>query len=321
MKKRILSLFAVLLILALALTGCGRKKEPEAQEPEPTAEPEATIDPHAGMVEVTDGAGGTIWVDEAAELTEFPMDRTLFSVENGVARYDGEGYTLLRGVDVSEYQGAIDWTAVRESGVEFALLRCGWRGYSGGSLNEDTYFLQNVEGASAVGIKVGAYFFSQAVSVAEAAEEAVFTAKLLEGLTLDLPVFYDWEVIGTQPARTDDWDARTVTDGCLEFCDLMESAGYEAGVYSYIPHVYSHYVLDDLAGLSVWMGDPGNFPEFYYEHSIWQYSVTGSVPGIDGDVDLDVMYMPVPAAEDASASAASPADTGTAGAQEGAAEG
>ena len=302
MKKRLISILMAAAMLLCALSGCGKDKEPEA-----SPSPEITPDPHEGQVEVTNGVGGTIWVDEAEALDLFSLDRYSFSVTDGVVTYSKDDAALLRGVDVSEHQGEIDWKAVAAAGYQFAMIRVGYRGFSEGIVYADTLYKENIQGAQAAGLKVGVYFFSQAVSVIEAAEEAVFTAKLLEGLTLDLPVYYDWEIIGTQPARTDDCDARTVTDGCLEFCHLLETAGYETGVYSYIPHVYSHYILNDLAGLSVWMGDPGNFPEFYYEHSIWQYSVTGSVPGIEGDVDLDVLYVPV-TAEDASAAAATPAE-------------
>ena len=290
MKNRFLSVLVPAALCALLLAGCGRKKEPEpTPSPEPT--PEVTVDPHAGQIEVTDGEGGTLWVNEAEALTEFPMDRTLFSVSDGVVTYGGEGYTLLRGIDVSDYQNAIDWTAVRDAGIDFAILRCGWRGYSGGSLNEDTYFRQNMEGAKTAGLKVGAYFFSQAVSVMEAAEEAVFTAQLLEGYELDLPVYFDWEIIGVESARTDGTDAHTVTEAALEFCRLLESEGYSTGVYSYIPNVYWMYELDSLQGMDIWMGDPGGWPEFYYEHTTWQYSFSGSVPGIEGNVDMNVMYV------------------------------
>lgn len=289
MKKRFLSVFILLSVIASLFAGCGRGKTEE--EPEPAELPEETVDPHAGMIEVTDGAGGTIWVYPAEALEEFPMDRTLFSVTDGAAQYAGEGYALMYGVDVSDYQGAIDWIAVRESGIEFAILRCGWRGYSGGSLNEDNCFRQNVEGAVAAGLHVGAYFFSQATSVLEAAEEAVFTARLLQGCPLDLPVFFDWEFIGTEPARTDGTDAHTVTEAALEFCRLLESEGYRAGVYSYIPDVYSMYELNSLRGMEIWMGDPGSWPEFWYDHTIWQYSFSGSIPGIEGNVDRDVIYV------------------------------
>ena len=293
MKKRILSFFALFALALCLLSGCGRNKTPES-EYTPAPSPAETPDPHAGMVEATDGAGGTIWVDEATTLTRLGPDRTLFSVSDGVVTYAGEGYALLRGIDVSDYQGAINWVAVRESGIDFAILRCGWRGYSGGSLNEDKYFRQNVEGAVAAGVKIGAYFFSQATSVMEAAEEAVFTAKILQGCPLTLPVFFDWENIGTESARTDGVDAHTVTQAALEFCRLLGSEGYQTGVYSYIPNVYSMYELDSLQGIPLWMGDPGSWPEFLYEHDIWQYSFTGTVPGIEGNVDMNVIYVADP---------------------------
>lgn len=288
MKTRILSLFAALALLAGLLAACAR--EPE-QEPDPTPEP--TVDPHEGMIEVPDGSGGTMWVYEAEELTPFSMDTSAFSVTNGVVSYAGEDYTLLRGIDVSDHQGEIDWQAVAGSGVEFAVIRCGWRGYGGGSLNEDELFRRNIEGAQAAGLKVGVYFFSQATSLVEGAEEALFTLSLLEDYTLDLPVFFDWEFIGTEPARTDDVDGATVTDACLEFCRLVSSAGYDTGVYAYLNLAYFTYELNRLQDIAIWMGDPGTWPEFYYDHRFWQYSFTGSVPGIEGDVDLDVMFRPV----------------------------
>ena len=290
MKKRLFSIFAAALLLMPLLSGCGRE-EPAEPEPTETPAPAVTADPHAGMVEVSNGAGGTVWVDEAEGLPLFPLDRTLFSVTDGAVSYAGEGCELRRGVDVSEHQGDIDWLAVKSAGIDFAILRCGWRGYGGGSLNEDTYFRRNLEGAHAAGLEVGVYFFSQAVSVMEAAEEAVYTARLLEGCTLELPVYFDWEIIGTEPARTDDTDAHTVTQAALEFCSLMESSGYRAGIYSYIPNVYTMYELDSLAGMEFWMGDPGTWPEFRYDHAVWQYSFTGNVPGISGDVDMNVMYI------------------------------
>ena len=283
MKKRILSFIAVLALLVSCLSACGRK----TQEP---SEPMETPDPHAGMVEVSDGSGGMMWVKEAPDLTPFALDTAAFSVTNGVAAYSGEDCTLMRGIDVSDHQGEIDWQAVAASGVEFAVIRCGWRGYSGGSLNEDARFRANIEGAKQAGLKVGVYFFSQAVNILEAAEEAVYTVSLLEGYSLDLPVFFDWELIGTEPARTDNVSGETVTDAALEYCRLLVSAGYETGVYAYLNLAYFTYDLNRLKDITVWMGDPGTWPEFYYEHSFWQYSVTGAVPGIEGDVDLDVMY-------------------------------
>jgi GH25 family lysozyme M1 (1,4-beta-N-acetylmuramidase) len=196
----------------------------------------------------------------------------------------------VRGIDVSDHQTEIDWQAVADSGIEFAIIRCGWRGYSGGSLNEDTTFRQNMEGAKAAGLKVGVYFFSQATSMVEGAEEAIFALNLLEGYSLDLPVFFDWEEIGVESARTDNVSGETVTAAALEFCRLVESAGYDSGIYAYLNLAYFTYDLNQLEGITIWMGNPGSAPEFYYDHTYWQYSFTGSVDGIQGDVDLDVIF-------------------------------
>lgn len=290
MKKRILSVLILTALFVSLAAACGRTPEPEPT-PEPTAVP--TPDPHEGMIEVNDGAGGTMWVDEAPDLAPFTLDVDALSVADGRVTYAGEDYRLLRGIDVSDHQKEIDWQSVADSGVDFAIVRCGWRGYGGGSLNEDERYRENIEGAQAAGLRVGAYFFSQATSVMEAAEEAVYTAALLADYDLDLPVFFDWEKIGTEPARTDDVPGTTVTDECLEFCRLLASEGYDTGVYAYLNLAYLTYELDRLEGVTLWLGDPGTRPVFYYDHTFWQYSYTGAVPGIDGDVDLDAMFIPV----------------------------
>ncbi|MCC8356645.1 MAG: glycoside hydrolase family 25 protein [Oscillospiraceae bacterium] len=291
MKNRILSLILIILLLVsltvvLVVLAVRNVHKEEAVEPTPTA------DPYEGLVLVPDGSGGTMWVAEATELTPFALDADAFSVTDGIASYSGDDATLVLGVDVSEHQGSIDWQAVADAGIEFAIIRCGWRGYSGGSLNTDSLFQENVEGALAAGLDVGVYFFSQAVSVVEAAEEAILTLELIDGYDISLPVFFDWDTIGTgESARTDNVNANTVTEACLEFCQLIESEGYEAGVYAYLNLAYFTYDLNQLKDLTIWMGNPGSQPEFYYEHTYWQYSFTGSVDGIEGDVDMDVMYV------------------------------
>jgi GH25 family lysozyme M1 (1,4-beta-N-acetylmuramidase) len=306
MKRRILfsivaAAVAAALAICLLLLCIGRKTQKQAEEePIPTAStqaPEVTPDPHEGQVQVADGYGGVMWVDEAENLTPFSMDLSAFSRAGDDLVYTGDDYTLVKGLDVSDHQSEIDWQAVADAGYEFAIIRCGWRGYSGGSLNEDTAFRRNIEGAQAAGLKVGVYFFSQATSLVEGAEEAIFTLDLLEGYDLDLPVFFDWEEIGVDAARTDDVSGQVVTAAALEFCRLIQSAGYDAGIYAYLNLAYFTYDLNQLEGMTLWMGNPGTAPEFYYDHTYWQYSFTGTVPGIEGDVDLDVIFIPTEAAQ------------------------
>ena len=287
MKRHISIFLALLLLLALALTGCGPK------EPEPTPTPEPTPDPHEGEVQVLDGLGGFKWVKDAPNLAVFPFFYDNFTVTDQIPSYAGEGLTFRRGIDVSEHQQDIDWAQVAASGVEFAIIRCGYRTYELGTLKEDARFREYIEGALDAGLEVGVYFFSQAVSIVEAAEEAVFTLHLIEDYDVTLPVFFDWEFMGEgYNARTDGVDGETLTACCLEFAHLVRSAGYEPGMYSYLNLAYDTYDLDQLEDIILWMGDPGTRPIFYFDHDFWQYSFTGSVPGIEVDVDLDAMYIP-----------------------------
>ena len=270
--------------LVLALGGCGAPPPPEPS-------PSPTPDPHAGMVEVPSGFGDTMWVPRREGLAVNPL--TAEDFEDGA--YIGADYLTRRGVDVSEHQQEIDWAAVKDSGVDFAIIRAGYRGYGeAGRLHADAFFDANMTGALSSGLDVGIYFFSQATGPAEANEEASFLLGLLDDYppeTLALPVFYDWEAIGSEAARTDGMDGETVTACALAFCRHMAAAGYRAGVYAYRQLGYYIYDLGILADYDLWIGAPGPYPDFYYSHPLWQYSFQGEVPGIDGDVDLDLLFL------------------------------
>lgn len=281
-KKTLLMFFAVLLFIASA---CGK------------AVPEPTVDPHAGMVQVPDGSGGMWWITPSEVLPVNVFSPSEFKTDGeGAVTYMGDAFTARYGIDVSEHQGEVDWEAVADSGVEFAILRAGYRGWSEGTLNEDAFFAANLQGARSAGLRVGCYFFSQAVNSAEAEEEAVFLLSLLNGTELDLPVFFDWEEIGEE-ARTSNTAAGMPTDGCLAFCTAMEDAGYQTGVYFYRNLGYNVYALEKLNGLNFWAGALGDSPDFYYAHRFWQYSITGTVPGVENYVDRDIWFEPAPAAE------------------------
>lgn len=250
--------------------------------------PKEYIDPHAGMVRVADGRGGEMWAPLYEDVPAADFSAEDFSAAGSYIDYAG---TALRGIDVSEHQGEIDWQAVRDDGVEFAIIRAGYRGYSEGLLYEDAFFRANIEGARAAGLKVGVYFFSQAVDTAEAVEEAEFLLGIIGSYTLELPVFFDWELVAeVGETRVDAVDGQTLTDGCLAFCATVESAGYRAGVYFYRSLGYYDYELDRLTNLVFWVGAPGSAPDFYYEHAIWQYSFTGAVGGIAGGTDLNLLF-------------------------------
>ncbi len=268
--------------LAICLCACG-------------AETKTYVDPHAGMVSVSDGRGGEMWVTLYDDVPASSFVADQFYPDGTYIDYSGSQYKALRGIDVSEHQGTIDWQKVHDDGVDYAIIRVGYRGYSEGKLFEDACFKTNIEGAKAVGLKVGVYFFSQAVNTLEATEEADFLLNSVKGYKLDLPIYFDWERVGeVGQTRVDDVDGTTITDCALAFCGTVETAGYDAGVYFYRSLGYYDYELNRLTNLIFWVGAPGSAPDFYYKHTMWQYSFTGTVNGIEGGTDLNLLFEEVP---------------------------
>lgn len=209
--------------------------------------------------------------------------------------YDGDylsctaqDYAL--GVDVSHYQGDIDWQQVRQAGFTFAILRVGGRGYGEeGKLYRDTHAQKNYEGAKAAGLKVGVYFFSQAVTEGEAREEARYVLSLIDGWELDLPVVYDWEHMG-EDSRTAHIEEDQKILFTQAFFQVIESAGYQP-----MPYVAPWASEDYMAAFKeypIWLVLYSDQMTFKYHFDIWQYSCTGKVPGIEGDVDINIAIIP-----------------------------
>lgn len=192
------------------------------------------------------------------------------------------------GIDVSTHQNTIDWQAVADSGIEFALIRAGYRGATAGELYEDDCFAYNLKEAKKAGIKVGVYFFSQAINVEEAREEAEYVCELLDKEELELPVFYDWEYLEGRVPQP--WLA-PMTDCALAFCETVKAEGYEAGVYFNQDYGYNYLDIRELGDCTLWLAEYGDVPEFPYLYHCVQYTDSGSVPGIQGPVDLNLMIL------------------------------
>jgi len=194
------------------------------------------------------------------------------------------------GVDVSEHQSVIDWEQVKDAGFQFAMVRAGYRGYTEGKLFADSSFEYHLQGAREAGLDVGVYFFSQAVTPAEAAEEAAFVLKALDGRSLDLPVVFDWEYVSAD-VRTGIVDGKTLTDCAIAFCEAVEAEGYDAMVYFNQDQAENVYRLEELTDYDFWLAmysDEMNFP---YRIEMWQYTEEGNVPGIEGNTDIN-LYLP-----------------------------
>ena len=197
------------------------------------------------------------------------------------------------GVDVSEHQGQIDWEAVADTRVRFAMVRMAFRGWgSEGALRADALGYDNLNGARAAGLQVGVYVFSQAISVEEAVEEAQFVLQLLDGQALDLPIVFDWETVSSEDARTADMDIDTLNACAQAFCQQIEAAGYEAMVYFNLDLAKRMLHLLDLqeAGYDFWLAMYSQTLNYAYQVRMWQYTSSGTVDGIRGKVDLNLYF-------------------------------
>ncbi len=285
MNKKVLCPF-ILLIIMLLLSACKSGKTGAPAEEE-TAE--ITISREPDILSFVDTHGNVYEMSIDPDIAANPYDDSNFVRDGDRLSYEDEEYTSRTGVDVSYYQGEIDWEKVSASGMEFAILRIGYRGYgTKGSLNPDATFQDNLEGAKQAGLDVGVYFFSQAVNEEEALEEAQFVLETLDGEALELPIVFDPEHISDTQARTDSVSAEQFTRNAAAFCAAVEDAGYKAMVYSNM--VWEAYWLDlkELADYPVWYADYEPLPQTPYAFAIWQYTESGNVDGIEGSVDLNL---------------------------------
>ena len=218
-----------------------------------------------------------------------------FSTDSrGRVDYQGAGYEVLTGIDVSAHQGSVQWDRVAADGIDYAMLRIGYRGYgSSGVLKSDDCFEANLKGVQQAGLGVGVYFFSQAVSVEEARQEARYVLERLGGRKLDFPVVFDWEYIGHDTARTDGVKGPLITEMALAFCEEIRKGGYEPMVYTNQHLGYLEYDLRKLSGLPLWLAEYNSRPGFYYDFSMWQYTEKGHVDGVQGKADLDLCFKPL----------------------------
>lgn len=199
----------------------------------------------------------------------------------------------MKGIDVSQWQGTIDWAKVKAAGIEFAIIRAGFRGYAAaGKLAEDPQFQENIQGAISVGIPVGVYFLSQALTPEEGREEARFCLDLVRPYKLDFPVYIDSEYANTeQTGRADGLSKEARTAAVMAFCAEVEAAGYYVGIYA--SESWFAQKLGDVSRYDKWIAKWDGKPTA--AHGIWQHSNTGRVNGITTDVDLDEAYKDYPA--------------------------
>ncbi|MFI3213236.1 MAG: Ig-like domain-containing protein [Eubacteriales bacterium] len=192
------------------------------------------------------------------------------------------------GIDVSKWNGTIDWTSVKNSGVSYVIIRCGYRGSTSGGLIEDPMFKTNIQGAINAGLKVGVYFFSQAINETEAIEEASMTISLIKNYAISYPVFLDVEASG---GRADSISSSTRTSVIKAYCETIKNSGYTAGVYANKNWLETMMDASSLSSYKIWLAQYATTPTYGGKYDLWQYSKSGSVTGISGNVDLNISYL------------------------------
>ena len=235
------------------------------------------------------------WYEIIGDLDKHGYDlKTNLSMDEENLEYKDKNITSRRGVDVSKYQGAIDWMKVKAAGIDFAMIRVGARGYGSGQLTLDDNFVINIMGAKAAGLDTGVYFFTQATTEDEAVEEGNFTVGALMNYGVSYPVAVDVEWIEGDRARTDELTPEERTALVIKYCDTVKSFGYEPIIYASRDMLIAGLLPDKLNDYDVWLSDdyePQDGTDYPYRFSMWQYTKKGHVDGIEGEVDLNLRFI------------------------------
>ena len=200
---------------------------------------------------------------------------------------------VFNGIDVSVYQGTIDWTKVSESGIDFAMIRAGYRGYGDkGSLVEDTMFAKNALGAKINKIDIGVYFYSQAINIEEAKEEAKFVVSLIKkyGIDVKYPIAIDTELSPMGTGRADNISKEKRTEVVKAFCETIKQLGYKPMIYANKYWLYDNLNVQQISQYDIWLAHYIESTDYKYQYMMWQYTNTGKVDGITGNVDKNYCY-------------------------------
>ena len=242
-------------------------------------------------------SGGTyhfIPIRDDLKKNDYVMEN-LVTLQNGELQYVRDGAVAsYKGIDVSKFQGKIDWQKVAQDGVTFAFIRVGYRGYGEkGVLMEDPTARENLQGANAAGIKTGVYFYTQAITEAEAREEVDMILEIVRPYQIDCPIVIDVERVSSSDARMNKLDAETRTRIVKTFCDAVAEAGYRPMIYHNLEMAAVLLDVSQLEAYDKWFAYYNSDLYYPYAYQVWQYSDKGQVQGISGNVDVNVAFEPL----------------------------
>jgi len=276
--KPLIAIVAVLLVASVGVLA-GTSIMRALRQPAQTQE--------AGGKVVMKGGRSTA-IDDSAKIFTTTYDWDNATTKRGRISYKMGGTVVSRtGIDVSEHNGKIDWSKVAADGIDFTYIRIGYRGSVEGNITHDKRFEQNFDGARKNGLDVGVYFYSQAITAEEAREEARYVVKQLDGYATEYPVVFDMEPSTSGDDRVSSLTNDQMTAIAKAFCKELQKNGYYACVYGSRADL-AHYDLAALSRYGFWYAEYAKAPTMALRYGIWQYTDSGKVDGIDGNVDLDI---------------------------------
>lgn len=260
------------------------ESEEDAEEEDPATDGKHTM--------IINEHGEEEWILISPNLPKHGYDFTNLVSQSGIMKYYVNGVKASYvGVDLSKNQDYVDFGKVKKAGMEFAMLRIGARGYGTGQITLDDYFLDNAKRAEDAGVKVGGYFFSQAVSVEEALEEANFVLDTIKDLNISYPIAFDMEKILNDTARIDSLSKSEKTKIAKTFLDAINDAGYKAVLYGTKEWLMKEIDYSKLTAYDIWLAQYKDMPDYPYRFTMWQFANQAIVDGISGYVNLNISFI------------------------------
>ncbi len=256
---------------------------------EETVEDPATDGKHT-LVELQDGKEEWLLINPYLDKHEY--DFTKLRAENGIMQYTQDGRKAsFFGVDISKEEGYVDFNELKKAGVEYVMIRVGARGYGNGQLVEDEYFRDNMKRAGDAGLEIGVYFFSQAISVEEAIEEADYVLEKINGYEVSYPIVFDMEYVQNDTARVENLDREEKTDIAIAFMSHINEAGYKSALFGNKEWLLKKLNISVLEDYDIWLSQAKELPDYPYRFTMWQYSTTSTIEGIAGNANLNISFI------------------------------
>lgn len=265
-------------------------EQTKESEEETVMEEDPSTDGKHTLVQYADGSEE--WVLISPYLPKHDYDFTSLVCQSGLMKYYVEGKQVsFVGTDISKYQDYVDFVKLKKAGMDFVMLRAGARGYSTGQLVLDDYFLDNLKRAADAGLKIGVYFFSQAVTEEEAVEEANMILENIGDYEIAYPIAFDMEYIENDTSRIDILSKTEKTAIARKFLDTIKDAGYIPMVYGNKEWLIKQVDLSKLTAYDIWYSQQSDIPDYPYQFSMWQYSTSATIDGIAGYANLNVSFI------------------------------